>query len=83
MKPPLLNLVLPNLALLAERSRITAEMTHPKMQRRMPPSHPLPWRIARLEPPTQNVNSADCSRASACHFGGKIAKSAINVQILQ
>jgi hypothetical protein len=30
--------------------------------------------VASAEPPpTQNVNSADSSRTSACHFGGSIA----------
>jgi hypothetical protein len=51
-------------------------MTWSKMQRRHSPSHPLHWRLARLEALTQNVNSADRFLAAACHFGGSIAKYA-------
>jgi hypothetical protein len=35
------------------------------------------WQPPSLSP-TQNANSADCSRATAFHFGGKIAKYAAN-----
>jgi hypothetical protein len=57
----------------AGTSHISAEMTLAKMQRRQHASNPLHWRIARLESPDKNVNSADRSLVSACHFGGSIA----------
>ena len=49
---------------------------HPKMQRRSHGSHPPHWRIQPSFPPVKNVNSADRSLTSACHFGGSCAKVA-------
>jgi hypothetical protein len=69
-------------ARLAGLSPTTAEMTHPKMQRRHSPVYPLHWRIARLESPCKNVNSADRFLTFACHFGGKSAQIANFVQFL-
>jgi hypothetical protein len=67
---------LQSLGVLAGLSPTSAEMTLAKMQRRQPPVYPLHWWIVRLCPPDKNVISADRSLASACHFGGKCAKSA-------
>jgi len=75
LHPFAFELSLPNFSM-AANSLTTAKMTLAKMQRRTHGSHPLHWRIAQLNPPCKNVNSAVHSLTSACNFGGKIAKIA-------
>ncbi|MBA3874851.1 MAG: hypothetical protein H0X30_37460 [Anaerolineae bacterium] len=65
-----------NSAASAGRSLPSAATALPIVQRRTHGSQPLHWRQQPSVPPCSCVDSADCSRNPARHFGGNYANSA-------